>query len=204
MERGTASVQGACAHSLVHQDYISVFKKWGATVFNEYEIKRLDFARKNGCAHPSTDLDLELHGDIVGSFRTSHHGQFKWALILVDDHTRFKMAYAMRSKSDAPMYVRRFLAAFKALGSIGKSQAMSIVGALHTDNAGEFLSHEFSEPMDDELIHHTTCPPHVHQLNGVAERAPSAPSWKCCEPTSSLATLPPVSSRTPYSTPSIY
>ena len=69
------------------------------------------------------------------------------------------------------MYVRRFLAAFKAFGSIGKSQAMSIVGALHTDKTGEFLSHEFSELMDDELIHHTTCPPHVHQLNGVAERA---------------------------------
>ena len=112
-----------------------------------------------------------VHGDIVGPFRTSHHGQFKWALILVDDHTRFKMAYAMRAKSDAPMYVRRFLAAFKAFGSIGKTQAMSIIGSLHTDNAGEFLSHEFSELMDDELIHHTTCPPHVHQLNGVAERA---------------------------------
>ena len=112
-----------------------------------------------------------VHGDIVGPFRTSHHGQYKWALILVDDHTRFKMAYAMRAKSDAPMYVRRFLAAFKAFGSIGKTQAMSVVGALHTDNAGEFLSREFSELMDDELIHHTTCPPHVHQLNGVAERA---------------------------------
>ena len=48
------------APTLVHQDYISVFKKWGVTVFNEYEIKRLDFARRNGCAHPSTDLDLEL------------------------------------------------------------------------------------------------------------------------------------------------
>ena len=48
------------APTLVHQDYISVFKKWGATVFNEYEIKRLDFARQNSCDHPSTDLDLEL------------------------------------------------------------------------------------------------------------------------------------------------
>ena len=48
------------AATLVHQDYISVFRKWGATVFNEYEIKRLDYARQNSCAHPSTDLDIEL------------------------------------------------------------------------------------------------------------------------------------------------
>lgn len=48
------------APTLVHQDYISVFRKWGATVFNEYEIKRLDYARQNSCAHPSTDLDIEL------------------------------------------------------------------------------------------------------------------------------------------------
>ena len=44
------------ARTLVHQDYISVFKKWGATVFNEYEIKRLDFARQNSCDHPSTQI----------------------------------------------------------------------------------------------------------------------------------------------------
>ena len=45
------------------------------------------------------------------------------------------------------------------------------VGALHTDNAGEFLSAEFTEFLDHESISQTTCPPHVHQLNGVAERA---------------------------------
>ena len=48
---------------------------------------------------------------------------------------------------------------------------MRVIGSLHSDNAGEFLSHEFEELLDSELIHHTTCPPHVHQLNGVAERS---------------------------------
>ena len=38
-------------------------------------------------------------------------------------------------------------------------------------DAGEFLSGEFNEFLDSELITRTTCPPHVHQLNGVAERA---------------------------------
>ena len=44
------------------------------------------------------------------------------------------------------------------------------IGTLHTDNAGELLSHEFEDFMDDALISHTRCPAHVHQLNGVAER----------------------------------
>eukprot|EP00966_Prymnesium_polylepis_P217801 5040483-Prymnesium_polylepis.1 len=46
-----------------------------------------------------------------------------------------------------------------------------MVGALHTDNAGELVSREFEELMDSESIEHTTSPPHVHQLNGVAERS---------------------------------
>jgi len=45
------------------------------------------------------------------------------------------------------------------------------VGQLHIDNAGEFLSNEFNEFLDEESITRTTCPPHVHQLNGVAERS---------------------------------
>ena len=51
------------------------------------------------------------------------------------------------------------------------SCAVRIVGSLHTDNAGEFLSKEFREFLDTELIDSSTCPPHVHQLNGIAERA---------------------------------
>ena len=43
------------------------------------------------------------------------------------------------------------------------------------DNAGEFLSHEFRKMLINKGIHQTTCPPHVHQLHGVAERATSAP-----------------------------
>ena len=46
-----------------------------------------------------------------------------------------------------------------------------MVSTIHTDNAGEFLSRQFQELMDESLVSQTTCPPHVHQLNGVAERS---------------------------------
>jgi len=111
-----------------------------------------------------------IHGDLAGPFQRSHHG-FRYFLILVDDHSRFKQVYFLKSKSEALQRVRSFVAKLNALASIGKPEPVRVVGQLHMDNAGEFLSGEFNEFLDSELITRTTCPPHVHQLNGVAERA---------------------------------
>ena len=41
----------------------------------------------------------------------------------------------------------------------------------HSDNAGEFISRQFRELLDENLIHQSTSPPHISDLNGVAERA---------------------------------
>ena len=77
----------------------------------------------------------------------------------------------MKQKSEAPNLVRRFVAKFNTMASTHASSPVRVVGALHTDNAGEFLSSTFKELLDENLISQTTCPPHVHALNGVAERA---------------------------------
>eukprot|EP00965_Chrysotila_dentata_P045716 1518527-Pleurochrysis_carterae.AAC.1 len=77
----------------------------------------------------------------------------------------------MRSKSEAPLYVRKFLASFAAMLNKGESEPKRLVGTLHSDNAGEFLSTRFADFLSDSGVHSTTCPPHVHELNGVAERA---------------------------------
>ena len=91
-------------------------------------------------------------------------------LVLIDDHSRFVSAYFMQAKSEAPRKIQQFVASFNAYASVGKSQPVRIVGALKTDNAGEFTSRLFQEFLDAETIEQTTCPPHVHSLNGVAER----------------------------------
>ena len=111
-----------------------------------------------------------IDGDMAGPFQRSHHG-FRYFLVLVDDHSRFKQVYFLKSKSEALQRVRSFVAKLNAISSIGKPEPVRVVGQLHMDNAGEFLSGEFNEFLDTELITRTTCPPHVHQLNGVAERA---------------------------------
>eukprot|EP00965_Chrysotila_dentata_P023269 771265-Pleurochrysis_carterae.AAC.1 len=63
------------------------------------------------------------------------------------------------------------MASFTALLNKRSERLTHVIGTLHSDNAGEFLSKEFGEFLASRNVHNTTCPPCVHQLNGVAERA---------------------------------
>eukprot|EP00965_Chrysotila_dentata_P196651 6177719-Pleurochrysis_carterae.AAC.1 len=75
----------------------------------------------------------------------------------------------MRTKSEAPKHVRKFLASFAALLNQGKAEPHRLVGTLRSDNAGEFLSTWFADFLSHAGVHTSTCPPHVHELSGVAE-----------------------------------
>ena len=121
-----------------------------------------------------------IHGDLAGPFQRSHHG-FRYFLILVDDHSRFKQVYFLKAKSEALQRVRSFVAKLNALSSIGKPEPVRVVGQLHMDNAGEFLSGEFNDFLDTELITRTIRA-HLTSTNSTAlpnER--SGQSWRLCE-----------------------
>ena len=128
-------------------------------------------------AHPKKDVYKPshvgrlLHMDVVGPFKPSAVGMFRYALVIVDDHSRFKFVRFMRRKSEALSAVRGVVAVLNAQLSQNSTVPVRVVGSLHTDNAGEFLSGEFREFLDTKGISQTTCPPYVHSLNGVAERA---------------------------------
>ena len=94
-----------------------------------------------------------------------------YALILTDDHSRFKFVLPLTRKSDAPALMRKFVADFNRRTGQIAGQPTRRIGQFHSDNAGEFVSHEFQEFLDSSLISQSTSPPHVHDLNGVAERA---------------------------------
>ena len=111
-----------------------------------------------------------IHADIAGPFIRSRIGGFHYLLVLVDDHSRFKFAYPLVARRDAPAIIRRFIASFNALAS-RPGGSMRCVGTLHTDGAGEFTSHKFRDELADSLINKSESPPEVHALNGVAERA---------------------------------
>ena len=108
-----------------------------------------------------------IHADIVGPFRISIVGHFKYVLVLTDDHSRFKSVYFMKKKSEAIAKLKSYVASLNAHVNKGKATPVQIVGSLHTDNAGEFLSqHEIKDFMDEASIRQTTCPPHIHSLTG--------------------------------------
>lgn len=92
-------------------------------------------------------------------------------LVLVDDHTRFKFAYPLVKREDAPARrIRQFVASFNRLAARSGSR-MARVGTLHSDGAGEFTSHKFRDELSLAGVDKTESPPEVHALNGVAERA---------------------------------
>ena len=128
-------------------------------------------SKRGSNAYSPSHAGRTMHMDIAGPFKPSAVGGFKYTLVLVDDHTRHKFVYFLKSKDQALTRTRQFIAEFNALASRTSPTPVRAVGSIHCDNAGEFLSHEFSELMDTNLIARTTCPPHVHELNGVAERA---------------------------------
>ena len=113
----------------------------------------------------------QVHGDVVGPFIKSAVGHLQWALIIVDDHSRYKHVYFLRTKDEAPAMIRKYVAEVNAVASAKAGKPVKVVSHFNSDNAGEFLSRSFTEFLDLESIKHTTCPPYVHQLNGVAERA---------------------------------
>ena len=109
----------------------------------------------SGKAYAPSHPGRLVHGDIVGPFKTSRFGYHKRILILVDDHSRFKTAIPLRKKSEAPAKLTAYVA---GLNAIGRKHDWKL-GSLHTDNAGEFLAHEFAEFLDGQGVAHTTCPP---------------------------------------------
>ena len=111
------------------------------------------------------------HGDMVGPFKRSAKKGFQYALVLTDDHSRFKTIYFLQNKSEALNKVRSYVASINARASKLAGKPTKVAGHFHMDNAGEFLSREFKDFLDSESLTQSTCPPHVHSLNGVSERA---------------------------------
>ena len=103
--------------------------------------------------------------DIVGPFTTSHVHGFKWILVVVDDHSRYKLIKLLKHKSEANEKADEFLATTSSLWRPRKQTApVNIIGNVKCDNVGEFLSRDFPEMLTDKGIHvpdvtPPACPP---------------------------------------------
>ena len=123
-----------------------------------------------------------IHADIAGRFVTSMSpNRNEWILILVDDHTRFKFVYPIRTRADAPLRLRTFVAAFNNMARTAQMQGREVrtIGTLLNDKAGEFVSNEFREFLAGNLVQQVNVPAEIHGLNGVAERAVRSVTEQC-------------------------
>ena len=100
--------------------------------------------------------------DVTGPFHVTSLGGNRYAMLCVDDVTRFKFIRFLKHKSDAVKEHRELVA--KHIAPVGIK-----VGTVRTDGGGDFQGK--SQSLLKELgIKRETTPPHTPQYNGLVDR----------------------------------
>ena len=79
-----------------------------------------------------------LHMDLFGPSRTMSLGGNYYALVIVDDFSRFTWTLFLESKSDA-------FSAFKKLARRLQNTKNNNIGSIRSDHGGEFQNEKFSK-----------------------------------------------------------
>lgn len=112
----------------------------------------------------STSRPLELiHMDLIGQTQVESIGRSRYALVVVDDYSRFTWTRFLVTKDQA----------FKAFVNLGRKlqiQQNSKIAAIRTDHGGEFDNQIFKEFCEEKGITHNFSAPRTPQANGVVER----------------------------------
>lgn len=110
----------------------------------------------------TTKVGELVHADVLTSPTLSLGGS-KYALVIKDDYSCFRVVYFLKKKSDA-------VDGFKDFFNMFHTQTGNKVKTLRTDNGTELINEEINE-LRSELgfIHQTSCP-FSSQQNGKAER----------------------------------
>ena len=113
--------------------------------------------------HHSSHLLELIHSDVHYVNTPSQHGHRYW-VTFIDDFSRYRMVYAIKSKSDV-------FAAFQSFKAYAETQLERKIKCLRDDKGGEYMSNQFDHFLTQAGItrQHTTR--NRPQQNGVAERA---------------------------------
>ena len=101
--------------------------------------------------------------DLFGSFRTRSLGGNYYALVLVDDYSRFTWTFFISSKSDTFSVFRKF-------AKIVQNEKDLKIKAIRSDHGGEFQNEYFEKFCENHGISHNFSAPRTPQQNGVVER----------------------------------
>jgi hypothetical protein len=100
---------------------------------------------------------------------------YRYVVFAIDEYSRYVFVDFIKNKSDAMSSIKRIIAAFNAtvgtpIDADGHALERPKVRELHSDREGKLMSKAFLEFRGDASLHHTTSPPHDHDLNPIAER----------------------------------
>ena len=112
----------------------------------------------------STDRPLQLlHMDLFGPSRIASFGGNYYALVILDDYSRFTRTLFLAYKNDA------FNAFLKLAKKIENEKSLKIV-SIRSDHGGEFQNSNFEIFCENSGIDHNFSAPRTPQQNGVVER----------------------------------
>ena len=102
-------------------------------------------------------------------------GGYRYVVFAIDEYSRYVFIEFIRLKSDVANAVKRIMAAFNAtvgtpIDEQGRALPRPSIRTIHSDREGKLMSKIFLDFRADAGIHHTTSPPHDHDLNPIAER----------------------------------
>lgn len=111
-----------------------------------------------------TKETLELiHTDLNGPHSTTGYCGEKYFLTFVDDFSKCARIYCIKHKSETASCLKEYV-------NYVENQFSKKVKQIQCDNGKEYMNREILNFVKYKGIQLTTCPPYVHELNGVAER----------------------------------
>jgi hypothetical protein len=117
-------------------------------------------------AERKTSRPLSLiHFDLCGPMQVESIGRSRYFLLGTDDFSRWRVVKFLHKKSDAPKMFEEIRADFER----HFSEKNYKIGAIRTDNGGEFTSAEFLSALRSDGIQAQTTIPHTPQEDGVSE-----------------------------------
>lgn len=111
----------------------------------------------------ATDLLEIIHADLNGPHNTTGFNGEKYFLTIIDDYSKLVKVYPINSKDQVSDCFEEYI---NTVENITEKR----VKTLRCDNGTEFLNNKMYKITKEKGIIIETCPPYVHQLNGVAER----------------------------------
>jgi len=105
------------------------------------------FQIKEYCFYHSTLTTFSHRLDVFGPSRTMSFGGYYYALVIVDDYSRFTLTLFLTHKRDA-------FHAFKKLAKIIQNKKNLNIASIRSDHGGEFQNKYFQLFCDENGIKH--------------------------------------------------